>query len=243
MESMFSKPIISGDVLREIIAKAPRNLDNIDAELLFIDRHYIFHYLEGNRHVYKSLTSDVLRNAFKNEHTDTDWLPKSVIRHGSCVSGNWVVCFFHQQRYNLQINEEQLYVPLPSFILMGIGSSYFVWAVKKNLFEPSLILYHAPLPNVMADGRICWGNVFPPLVSLSNIESTWFKFISSTFNQDYTQGKSRKYNNIVERLQLLNQKLKVSSRCRYPISDLVPVRDRLSVNQAVKTIIKNSEYS
>ena len=240
---MFSKPIISGDVLREVIAKAPRNLDNLDAELLFIDRHYIFHYLEGNRHVYKSLTPDVLRNAFADEPTDTDWLPKSVIRHGNSISGNWVVCFLTQQRYKLQINEEQLYVPLPSFILMGIGSSYFVWTVKKNLFEPNLSLYHAPLPNVMSDGRVCWGNICPTSVSLSNIESTWLKFISSTFNQDYTQGKSRKYNNIVERLQLLNQKVKVSSRCRYPISDLVPVRDRLSVDRAVKTIIKNSEYS
>ena len=44
---MFDSPLISGDVLREVIAKAPRNLDNLDAELLFIDRNYIFHYLEG----------------------------------------------------------------------------------------------------------------------------------------------------------------------------------------------------
>ena len=239
---MFDSQIISGDVLKEIIAKAPRNLENIDAELLFIERNYIFHYLEGNRHVYKSLTSDVLRNALKNEPTDTDWLPKSVIRHGNSISGNWVVCFFHQQRYNLQINEEQLYVPLTSFILMGIGSSYFVWAVKKNQFEPNLIIYQAPLPNVMADGRICWGNICLPPVSLSNIESAWSKFMGSTFNQDYTQGKSRKYNNIVERLQLLNQKVKVSSRCRYPISDLVPVRDKLTVEQAVEAVIKNVEY-
>ena len=168
-------------------------------------------------------------------------MPKSVIRHGSCVSGNWVVCFFHQQRYKLQINEEQLHLPLPSFVLMGIGSSYFLWAVKKNLFEPNLILYHAPLPNVMADGRICWGNICPPPVSLSNIELTWFKFMGSTFNQDYTQGKSRKYNNIVERLQLLNQKVKVSSCCRYPLSDLVPVRDRLSVDKAIEIVKRNIE--
>ena len=241
MESMFDSQIISGDVLKEIIAKAPRNLENIDAELLFIDRHYIFHYLEGNRHVYKSLTPDVLRNALKNEPTDTDWLPKSVIRHGSCVSGNSVVCFFPRQRYNLQINEEKLSVPLPSFILMGIGSSYFLWAVKKNQFEPNLILYHAPLPNVMIDGRICWGNICPPSVSLSNIQLTWFKFMASKFNQDYTQGKSRKYNNIVKHLQFLNQKVKVSSRCRYPISDLVPVRDRLSVDRAIEIVKRNIE--
>lgn len=240
---MLDSQIIPGDVLREIISKVPRNLDRLDAELLFIERHYIFHYLEGNRHVYKSLTSDVLRNAFADEPTDTGWLPNSVIRHGNSVSGNWVVCFFPRQRYDLQINEEQLYVPLPSFVLMGIGSSYFVWAVKKNLFEPNLSLYHAPLPNVMSDGRICWGNICLPPVSLSNIESTWFKFMASKFNQDYTQGKSRKYNNIVEHLQLLNQKVKVSSCCRYPISDLVLVHDRLTVERVVKAIIENLEYS
>ncbi len=127
---------------------------------------------------------------------------------------------------------------------MGIGSSYFLWAVKKNQFEPNLILYHAPLPNVMADGRICWGNVCPTFVSLSNVESAWSKFIGSTFNQDYTQGKSRKYkNNIIEQLRILNRKSKASSRCRYPVSDLVPIRDRLTVAQAVKAVIKKVECS
>ena len=241
---MFDLPLISGDVLREVIAKAPRNLDNLDAELLFIDRNYIFHYLEGNRHVYKSLTPDVLRSAFANEPTDTDWLPKSVIRHGSSVSGNWVVCFFSQQRYELQVEREQLYLPLPSFVFMGIGSSYFLWAVKKNQFEPNLILYHAPLPNVMADGRICWGNVCPTSVNLSNVESAWSKFIGSAFNRDYTQGKSRKYNNnIIEQLKILTRKSKTSSRCRYPVSDLVPVQNKLTVKQAVEAVIKKVEYS
>lgn len=236
---MFDSPIISGDVLREVIAKAPRNLDNLDAELLFIERNYIFHYLEGNRHVYKSLTPDVLRNAFANEPSDTDWLPKSVIRHGSGVSGNWIVCFFPQQHYSLQVGREQLYLPLPSFVFIGIGSSYFLWAVKKNQFEPNLIIHHAPLPNVMADGRICWGNVCPTSVSLSNVESAWSKFIGSKFNQDYTQAKSKQYNNnIIKLLRTLNQKVKVSSRCRYPVSDLVPIQNQLSVNKVVKAIIK-----
>ncbi len=125
---------------------------------------------------------------------------------------------------------------------MGISSSYFLWAVKKNQFEPNLILYHAPLPNVMADGRICWGNICPTCVSLSNVESAWSKFITSTFNRDYTLGKSRKYNNnIIKLLRTLNQKVKVSSRFRYPVSDLVPIQNQLNVNKAVKAIIKNDE--
>ncbi len=93
----------------------------------------------------------------------------------------------------------------------------------------------------MIYGRICWGNICLPPVSLSNIESTWFKFMASKFNQDYTQGKSRKYNNIIECLQLLNQKVKVSSHCRYPISDLVLVQDRLTVERVFEAIIKNLE--
>jgi hypothetical protein len=125
---------------------------------------------------------------------------------------------------------------------MGIGNSYFLWAVKKNQFEPNLIIHHAPLPNVMADGRVCWGNVYPTSVNLSNVESTWSKFIGSAFNRDYTQGKSKKYkNNIIEQLKILNRKSKTSSRFRYPVSDLVPVRNQLNVNEAVKAIIKNDE--
>ncbi len=101
----------------------------------------------------------------------------------------------------------------------------------------------APLPNVMSDGRICWGNVCPISVNLSNVESAWSKFISSTFNRDYTQGKSKKYkNNIIEQLGILNRKIKVSSRCRYRVSDLVPIRNKLTVEQAVEAVIKNVEY-
>ncbi len=240
---MFDSQIISGDILREIMAQAPRNLDNLDAELLFIDRNYILHYLEGDRHVYKSLTSDILRDAFANEPTDTKWLPQNVIRHGTNILGNWLVCFFPSQRYHLYLDKKQLHLPLPSFVLMGIGNSYYLWAVKKTKFESNSVLHHAPLPNVRTDGRICWGNVYPPSVSLSNVESVWLKFINSRFNQDYTEGKSRKYNNIIEHLRILDQRSKSSSRCRYPVSDLVPLRDKLTVNKAVEAIIRNAEYS
>ena len=237
---MHDSPIISGDTLREIISKAPRNLDNLDAELLFVDRNYILHYLEGNRHIYKSLTSDVLRNAFANEPTDTGWLPKNIIRHGSSVLGDWVVSYYSQQRYRLQVQSEQLYVPLPSFVFVGVSSNYYVWAVKKTRFNSQLLIHHAPLPNVMNDGRVCWGNVCPPIASLSTIESTWWKFIDSTFNQDYTQGKSIKFDNIIDRLKLLNRRARIYNRSRYPTSDLIPIRDNLTVEEAVEYVIKST---
>ena len=238
---MHESPIISGDTLREIISKAPRNLDHLDAELLFVDRNYILHYLEGNRHIYKSLTSDILRRAFDNEPTDTGWLPKNVIRHGSSVLGNWVVCFFPQQRYLLQVQSEKLYVPLPSSIFVGISNSYYVWAVKKTKFNSQLLIHHAPLPNVMNDGRVCWGNICPPIASLSTVESTWRKFIGSTFNQDYTQGKSIKFDNIIEQLKLQNRRARISNRSRYPTSDLIPIRDKLTVEEAVEYVIKSTK--
>lgn len=238
---MHDSSIISGDTLREIISKAPRNLDHLDAELLFVDRNYILHYLDGNRHIYKSLTSDVLRNAFANEPTDTGWLPKNIIRHGSTTIGNWVVCFFPQQRYRLQIQSEQLYVPLPSLVFVGISSSYYVWAVKKIRFNSQLLIHHAPLPNVMNDGRICWGNVCSPTARLSTIESTWWKFINSTFNQDYTQGKSIKFDNVVEQLKLINRRARISNRSRYPTSDLIPIRNNLTVEEAVEYVIKSTK--
>ena len=241
MESMHHSPVISGDTLREIISQAPRNLEYLDAELLFVDRNYILHYLEGNRHIYKSLTSDVLRNAFNNEPVDTGWLPENVIRHGSSAIGDWFVSFHPRQRYNLQVQDEQLHLPLPSFVFVGISTSYFAWAVKGTKFDARSFIYHVPLPNVMNDGRICWGNVHPLPASLSTIESTWKKFIGSIFNQDYTQRKSLKFNNIIDRLKLLHQRSRVSARCRYPISDLVPIRDNLTVEEAIERILKLSQ--
>lgn len=240
---MHHSPIISGDTLREIISQAPRNLEHLDAELLFVDRNYILHYKDGNRHLYKSLTSGVLRNAFNNEPTDTGWLPENVIRHGSSLLGDWIVSFYPQQRYNLQVQDEQLHVPLPSFVFVGISTSYFVWVVKRAKFNARSFIYHAPLPNVMNDGRICWGNVHPLPASLSTIESTWEKFIGSIFNQDYTQRKSLKFNNIIDCLKLLHQRSQVSARCRYPVSDLVPIHKNLNVNKAVETVLNNREYS
>ena len=213
----------------------------MDAELLFVDRNYILHYTEGNRHIYKSLTSDVLRNAFNNEPVDTGWLPENIVRHGSSVLGDWIVSFYPQRRYDLQIQDEQLHVPLPSFVFVAIFTRYFVWAVKGTKFNAGSFIYHAPLPNVMNDGRICWGNVHPLPASLSTIESTWEKFIGSIFNQDYTQRKSLEFNNIIDRLKLLHQKSRVSARCRYPISDLVPIRDNLTVEEAIDQILKLSQ--
>ncbi len=240
---MHDSPIISGDTLSEIISQCLRNLEHLDAELLFVDRNYILHYLEGDRHIYKSLTSDVLRNAFANEPTDTGWLPENVVRHGSSVLEDWIVSFYPQRRYDLQIQDEQLHVPLPSFIFVGISTSYFVWAIKKAKFNARSFIYHAPLPNVMNDGRICWGNLHLHPASLSNIESTWQKFIGSVFNQDYTQAKSLKFNSIIERLKLLHRRSRVSARCRYPVSDLVPIHKNLNVNKAVETVLNNREYS
>ncbi len=175
--------------------------------------------------------------------TDTGWLDENVIRHGSSVLGDWVVSYYPQQRYGLQIQDEKLHVPLPSLVFVGISSSYFVWAVKNAKFNSQSLIHHAPLPNVMSDGRICWGNVAPIPASLSTIESTWSKFIGSTFNQDYTQGKSIRFDNVIEQLKLLNRKAKISTRCRYPTSDLIPIRNNLSVEEAVSLVLKPDRWN
>ncbi len=150
------------------------------------------------------------------------------------------VSFYPQRKYNLQVQDEHLHVPLPSFVFVAISTSYFVWAVKRAKLNAQSFIYHAPLPNVMNDGRICWGNVHPLPACLSIIELMWQKFIDSTFNQDYTQGKSPKFNNIIDRLKLLHQKSQVSARCRYSVSDLVLIRNNLTVEEAIALVLKLS---
>ena len=48
-------------------------------------------------------------------------------------------------------------------------------------------------------------------------------------------------NNIIEYLRFLDQKSKNFVRCRYPVSDLVPIRNKLTVNKAVEIVLNNAK--
>lgn len=233
---------ISSSTIAEIALNAPRPLINIDAEIILAEGSYLLHYREETKHVYKSLSASAIARVFSQQKkNDSNWLWECLVRHGQCGCKDWAVAFLPKSNYLLQVNNEQLKVPMPSLIFMGIDRDYFVWAVRETNFDASSRVYRAPLPNVnTVDGKVCFGNVKVPTANLHTIEDAWPLFFDSNFNGDYTDGKSRRFSqNILSQLKLLHTKGNEGKRCRYPLADLVAIgRTGITIDDLVSAVLQ-----
>jgi len=226
---------LSGEVFREILQTAPRQLAEIDAELLFIKEQYLFHYREGTKEHYKLLSSVSLRTAFSHEPIDTDWMPPGVIRWGTNSQGNWVVKFISPAQYNLQFDDSKLItIPLTALVFVGQNTQYWVFATDGATFNPESKAYHTPLPNIHPNGLICWGEITPPVASTQTIDIAWQSFITTPFNADLSSQKSRKFpQDVREHLK----SLALRKRRTYPVKDLVEVRYSPSIDSLVQHLL------
>jgi hypothetical protein len=136
-----------------------------------------------------------------------------------------------------------LEVALPGLVFAGVGQHYYLWAVKEVEFLPEGWAYHAPLPNVYPDGRICWGSNRVEPVTPQTLRAAWQLFISSPFNQHLAGGKSRRYpENILAGLERLAASSPKTRRRAYPLRDLQPLttgwqREGASVGGLVERLI------
>jgi len=88
---------------------------------------------------------------------------------------------------------DRIKTPLPGLVFFGIGTQYFVWAVKTPQLDPYFEVYRCPLPNVEANAAICWGLLKPPSATARTIFDAFELFIKSTFNNHRCEGKSKKH--------------------------------------------------
>lgn len=229
------EPIITSEIIQEILENPPRSLNTIQAELLFLDGGYILHSRENNIDRYKYLSSTSLKNAFSGVSVDSGWLDSGVIRTGSNSEGSWVVKFIPPQ-IHIIISAEfgNLKVPLPALIFIGSGYKYQVWALKTKTFDPDAPLFYAPLSNVYTEsGKICWGDNKPPECSPQNINTAWETFITSPFNNHLSNDKSRyDRQDVCQYLAHLNLK----TAKKYPISDLQQPYTKLTTNSLIDAI-------
>jgi hypothetical protein len=193
---------------------------------------------------YKFLSAQSVRLAFSHEPVDSGWLAPDICRWGFGQSGEWAIMFIPPAVHTLWLptaliassgnsapgqTEEQVLsdglftavqLPLPALVFAGAGHQYYLWAVKAKTFNPELVGYHAPLPNVYPDGRICWGSNQVGVVTPQNLRGAWKLFISSPFNSHLAQRKSKRYNaNILDQFRRLG----VTNRKVYPAGDLLPL--------------------
>jgi PRTRC genetic system protein B len=218
-----------------------------DAALLFTRGQYILYYRRGPDLICKGLAAESLRAAFMQEPVDSGWLPEGVVRCGSGPAGTFLVKFIPPKKHRLHLSSESqpspfvITSPLPALVFAGVHTTYYVWALKTDHFHPSAPLFHAPLPNVYADGHICWGTNRPPEASAQTMKEAWRLFISSPFNQDLAAGRSEAYPQDVRR-QLLA--LAEARESHYPVEDLVSYfrRSLWNSGQEIRTLNDAVEY-
>lgn len=116
---------------------------------------------------------------------------------------------------------QRLHVPLPGLVLFGMGTNYFIWAVKTEKLDPFLEIYRAPLPNVYTDGKICWGMVKPPRATSRSLFQAWELFTKSTFNNHLASGKSKRAHDDVRAVLREAKLITTDGSDRYPLQDLV----------------------
>ncbi len=231
--------LIREALLKDLLSPPPRKLMHIEAEVLIVQGQYILHYRDSHgQDQFKFLSEESMRLAFSEQEVDSGNLPPNTIRWGSNAKGTWLLQWIPPGRHTILLEGEAMpqnpvSVPLPGIIFGGIGTSYYVWAVKEKLYAPHLPLYHAPLPNIGLDGKVCFGQNHPGKACPETFEQTWQLFISSPFNGDLVAGKSARHAQDIR-----EQLCRVKKKPAYPISDLRPLKqyaheDQLTITTAI----------
>jgi len=206
------------------------------AALIFIcGDQYLFRYrTKDNGIAYKFVSPASVRAAFAEEAIDTTWLSANVRRWGIGKQGEWMLVAYRPQRHRFAFQSSgdasaiTLEVPMPGLAFFGYGRRYSIWAFKDAELRGDTHLFAAPLPNVDANGAICFGNNVVPKASAQTIEEAWRLFLTSPFTNHAVNGKSRTYPDDV-RQQLV--RLSDGHHRRYPLWDLV------SLNRTANMVI------
>lgn len=137
----------------------------------------------------------LVRAAFSTAAIDSGYLPPNALRLGLSEGIQWMAVYVPPAPYQLPLLEggeraQVIRVELPGLVIAGRGTQYWVWAVKERAITASTPVFHVPLPNVGADGTMCFGNNTVPEVGGPTILQALHLFLDSPFNNHWAMGKS-----------------------------------------------------
>jgi hypothetical protein len=159
-----------------------------------------------------------LAAAFAGQTVTTGLLPQGCLWVGRMGGEEALGLYLPPARHTLRFATGALYdVPLPGLVLLGNGARYHAWAVKAYPRAESERLFHAPLPNVSAEGRVCPGNILFPTASAATLRQAAQLFLESEFNADLSNGKVRSHKGSV--LPFLRE---LSGADVFPLDELLP---------------------
>ena len=143
---------------------------------------------------------EAVREAALGIPIDSGWIGMEIVRWGTGRPGEWCVAFIPPGRHVLELTSgtpgpdekvDKIEAPLPGLAMFGAALNYFVWSVKTPILNPHHEVCRCPLPNVLADAKICWGLLEPPQASPKTMLKAFEMFIHSTFNNHAASGKSK----------------------------------------------------
>ena len=230
------------------LTRLPPMANDETAALLFVcgDQYLFRHRAKNGAMVYKFVSPAAVRAAFAEETIDTDWLPSNVRRWGMGKRGEWIVITFPPQKHRFSfvgegddarstgaIELRPYEIPMPALAFFGYDQRYYLWAFKDAELKGDTPLFAAPLPNIDANGAICFGSNVIPKASAKTIGEAWRLFVASPFTNHLVNGKSRhaeRPDDIRKRLIRLAEK----RRRVYPPDDLV------SLNRTAEQVINET---
>lgn len=188
--------------------------------LYFLDSgDYLFQELSDDGAVSKFVRAQDVKAAFAQIEHDTGWLPAGVVRSGHNQQGPWYVYSTPPRgKATIQVDDQQMTVPLPRLVMIGAGMSFYLWALKDEHFSRDAKAFRAPFPNVRDDGSICWGTASPGEADPTSAKKVFDLFFQTVFNADLANGKSVRFpRDVRKQLRTLDEQ----AARRYPLDDLV----------------------
>lgn len=132
----------------------------------------------------------------------------------------------------LEGTDAPVIVPLPELLLFHRTTDkglpdYRVFAVKARPTNLNAKLFHAPLPNLYEDGRVCWGSVQhlqAQQLTGTNLTEDWKVLLGTRFGSHNAGRRSKSHPNDIRKKYLAMEAAKTRV---YPKSDLIPANRTL----------------
>ena len=174
--------------LPEVLAAIERQAYR-DFEVLLVDSGS----LDRTREIAAAHGARIIR--LRNEDIDTGWLSPGVVRCAETMKGTMALSYRPPARATILLDgrrgkTQELVLPLPGLVMIGLESKYYLWAVKGTDFHPAAPLFNAPLPNINTDASICFGSNKLPRATGQSMAKVWELFWASPFSDHAVQGKS-----------------------------------------------------
>ncbi len=213
--------------------------------LYFLPGQYLFKRNENGREITKALSSEQIARAFRDYETDTGWLAtRRILRYREEPEGNYFLSYEPAGRRTIFVQTQnhetqEITLPLPTLILFGCKSEFYLWAAKSRQVTEKTLLAFAPLPNLGGDwnGKICFGGNEVPEVRADKIESVWKLIFSTPFNGDQANNKCCSEPKDVRRLLLA---LAQTDKKTFPASELLETDT--TVGQLWARIVEKNPY-